>query len=230
MATAFEVQKFKADSALLVGHAKADLERFWSAIDLSNPAAARDALLQFTPVLTAEYGELAAALAADWYDDLRALAGITDTFTAQLAGTVATDVVEARTRFGAQHLWTPVPDQTLSFLAGATAEYVLQPGRDTIAHNAARDPRASGWHRQTRPGSCDFCRLLAGRGGVYKKVTAKFAAHGDCNCVAVPSWDASAQEVDVEQYVASERTSKMSDSQRSAHTARVRAFLADMAS
>jgi hypothetical protein len=89
---------------------------------------------------------------------------------------------------------------------------------------------ASGWHRETRPCACDFCRLLAGRGGVYKKATANFSAHGECQCVAVPSWDASAAEVEVEQYIASERTSKMSAAQRARHTARVRAFLADMAS
>ena len=85
---------------------------------------------------------------------------------------------------------------------------------------------AVGWHRETRPGACDFCRMLAGRGGVYKESTVRFAAHDDCGCVAVPSWDANAPEVDVMAYVASERTSRMSPAQRERHNQRVRDWIA----
>src|SRR5690606_5733677 len=67
-----------------------------------------------------------------------------------------------------------------------------------------------GWHRETRgsrsyPSGCKFCQMLASRGDVYKKATARFAAHAGCNCVAVPSWDANAPEVPAGAYVASER-------------------------
>lgn len=229
MATLAEIAKHRAATRGIVMATTRDLNRFWATLDLADPAGARDALLRFMPTLTTQYGEVAATVAADWYDDLRASSGAAGRFTAQMAETVPTAVVEARTRFGAQHLWTPTPEQALAFLVGAASEYVLQPGRDTIAQSSMRDPAASGWHRETRPGACKFCRMLAGRGGVYKKATANFAAHGKCHCVAVPSWDASAKEVDARQYVASERTSAMSERQRADHTARVAAFLAEMA-
>lgn len=227
MTTATEM---RAANAGLVKRAKRDLARFGLGLDMSDPAAARDALLRFVPTLTSRYGEMSAALAADWYDEQRLAANVAGRFSAQMAETVATSVVEERVRFGAQHLWTPTPAQTLVFLAGMAQKYVLQPGRDTIQQNAMRDPQASGWHRETRPGACKFCRMLAGRAGdVYKKSSADFASHEDCNCVAVPSWDASAREVKAKQYVASERTSGMSEKERADHTARVRAYLAEMA-
>jgi len=82
--------------------------------------------------------------------------------------------------------------------------------------------------------------MLAGRGGVYRRETVHFAAHGnDCRCAAVPSWDPDAPEVDVRAYVASERMTKLRDRaaagdasaqrQLEAHRARIRAFTAEMA-
>lgn len=229
MATRADVLEQRAATRGLVAAATRDLNRFWATLDLADPVAARNALLRFMPALTTQYGEMAATIAADWYDDLREASGAAGRFVAEAAETIPVDVVQARTRFGAQHLWTPTPEQTLAFLAGVASEYVLQPGRDTIQQSSIRDPAASGWHRETRPGACGFCRLLAGRGAVYKKETADFAAHGDCYCVAAPSWDANAPEVGVRQYVASERTSAMTEKQRADHTARVAAFLAEMA-
>jgi hypothetical protein len=47
--------------------------------------------------------------------------------------------------------------------------------------------------------------MLAGRGAVYRRDTADFAAHDHCRCGAAPSWDPSAPEVSVQQYEATER-------------------------
>jgi hypothetical protein len=185
-------------------------------------------LLEFVPVLTSTYGDAAATVAADWYDDVRASEGVRGRFAATLADPFPAEAVEARVRFGASHLFTATPALMLPFLSGAVDEYVLQPGRDTIQRSAVADPAASGWHRQASAGACNFCRMLAGRGGVYRQETAAFAAHGNCGCVAVPSWDADAPEVPVEAYVASERTSRMSPEQKERHTARVREYLAAM--
>lgn len=184
--------------------------------------------MAFMPRLTTTYGEVSAVIAADWYDEVRASDSIAGRFAARPASPFPAEYVRDRTRFGVRHLWTERPEQTLSFLLGAANEYGLQPGRDTIASSSLADPKGSGWHRETRGDACKFCRMLAGRGGVYRESTASFAAHGHCNCVAVPSWDAAATEVPVSAYVASERTSRMSDEQRERHTARVRAYLSEM--
>ena len=205
-----DVERIRTANAGVVALATRDLEAFWSTLDLTKPEAARDALLAFTPVLVDQYGEVAATVAADWYDDLRVEAGVRPGFRARMAEPVPAEVVVARTRFGAQHLWTDAPDLMLPFLTTAVSKYVLAPGRDTIVGSSLADPQAVGWHRETRPSDtyhsgCRMCRMLAGRGGVYKRATATFAAHGGCRCVAVPSWDASAPEVGVDQYRASER-------------------------
>lgn len=229
MASPAEVARFKAANAGIVRLMRRDLDAFWATLDTRRPDAARDALLDFLPILSDTYGDMSAAVAADWYDDMREAAAVPGAFRAMPADLVPAETVRSRARFGAQHLWTPTPEQTLTFLSSAMSGYVLQPGWDTIQESAMRDPQASGWRRVTRPDGCRFCRMLAGRGGVYKKATAHFASHDDCNCAAVPDWDPSAPEVDVDQYVASERTSRMSPEQRERHRARVADFLADMA-
>jgi len=182
-----------------------DLSAFWATLDLNRPEAARDALVSFVPELTSTYGESAASVAADWYDEQRAAAGVRGRYRAQPAAVAEATRVQRRVRFGAQHLFTLDPSQTLTFLLSAAPTYALAPGRDTIRNDSLRDPRSAGWKRVTRPGACAFCQMLAGRGGVYKEETAHFASHDDCNCAAVPSWDPNAEEVDVDQYVASAR-------------------------
>lgn len=214
------------------------LGSFWSSLDTSGaPETIRDALLRFTPVLAEQYGDLAATVAADWYDELRAAEGVRGRFRAPLAPVVPAEVVAARTRFGAQHLWTDTPGQTEVFLSSALTKYVLQPGRDTITRASILDPEASGWRRVTRAGSCRFCRMLAGRGGVYRKAVADFASHDDCNCAAAPSWDPDAPEVDVRAYEASRRMedlrqraaagSEPAQQMLDAYRSGVRAFVAD---
>lgn len=228
MPSAADIAQYRAQQAGIAALVKRDLTDFFTSLDLSRPEAARDALLAYMPTLVTEYGETAASVAADWYDDMRFAERVGGRFRAEMADAVADAVIESQVRFGATHLFTDNPTGTLDFLTLAATKYALYPGRSTIARSANRDPAASGWQRITRPGACKFCRMLAGRGGVYKRETVHFASHGDCNCAAVPSWDRSAPEVDVAAYVASERTSRMSPEQRERNTDRVRGFLDQM--
>lgn len=228
MATAVDVARMKAANKGIVTLATRDLSAFWATLNLTKPEAARDALLRFLPTLTDAYGDVAASVAADWYDDLREAAGVRSGYSVALAENTPHAAVRQRTRFGATHLFTDTPDQTLAFLTSAVSKYVLAPGWDTIQENSIRDPAASGWHREVRAGACKFCRMLAGRGAVYKKATAHFAAHDNCNCVALPSWDKNAPEVSTDQYVASERTSKMKPARREQHRERIQSYLDSM--
>lgn len=202
-----------------------DLDRMWSRIwsqypdGPTKPYNVRDSFLQQLPILVSRYGEAAASVAADWYEDQRDLAGVGGSFRAVIADSPYLDAVEGTVKRTAGALWTPQPETMLVGLTAAAGKYVLAAGRATIQRNVSRDPFASGWQRVTRPGACRFCRMLAGRGGVYKEATAHFASHGDCNCAAAPSWDPSAPEVDVDLYVASQRTTRMSPQQREAHNA-----------
>jgi len=223
-----DVATIRQANASIEALALRDLRAFWASLDLSRPERARDALLEFLPVLSSQYGEAAAVVAADWYDELRSAAGVPSRFRAVMAAPVPAEAAVAQVRFGARHLFTDTPQQMLTFLEGVASKYVLQPGRDTVQLSAAADPAARGWHREVRAGACDFCRLLAGRGGVYTEKSVRFAAHHNCHCVAVPSWDASAPEVPVSAYVASRRTSEMSPAQRAEHNRRLRDYMSSL--
>ena len=186
-----------------------DLDAFWSSLNLGDAARTRDALLKYVPLLVKQYGESAAVVAADWYDEVRAAEAIPGRFRASMMPSPYQDATEPTARRAAGALFTSNPGDALTSLESAVGKYALAAGRSTITTSSARDPQASGWHREVRSGGCDFCKMLAGRGGVYKEATVHFAAHGHCNCTAVPSWDASAPEVDVDIYKASERTTAL---------------------
>ena len=218
--------EFRAANKRLVGLAERDLLKFWASLDITNAVRARDELTRYLPTLTTLYGEAAAAVAADWYDELRTVQKVPGRFAARVANPFPTEYVEQRVRFGASHLFTATPLMMLPFLQGAVQEYVLQPGRDTIIDSTRTDPRARGWHRETSASACDFCEMLAGRGGVYsKESSASFASHGNCNCTARPSWDYDAPAVPASAYVASERTSAMTDEQKDAHNKAIRDYI-----
>lgn len=198
-----------------------DLTAFFGSLNLARPEATRDALLEYVPFLVQQYGDSAAAVAADWYDEVRAAEAVPGRFRALAQPSPYQSGVEDTVRRAAGSLFTDAPAGTLTSLLAPVGKYALAAGRQTIATSTARDPRASGWQRVTRSGACRFCRMLAGRGGVYREATAHFASHGDCNCAAVPSWDPGAPEVDVALYKASARTTRMSPAQREQHNALV---------
>lgn len=202
-----------------------DLNRMWARVWSSfpdgptKPYNVRDAFLQSVPNLVNRYGEDAAAVAADWYEIQRDREGVGGSFRAVIAPSPYQDATEGMVRRTAGALWTPNPEAMLVGLRAATGKYVLAASRATVQRNVSRDPASSGWQRVVRPGACEFCRLLHGRGAVYRESTVHFAAHGDCNCAAAPSWDPNAPEVDVDLYEASKRTSQMSPEERERHNA-----------
>lgn len=206
MVAATEVAVIRTAQSAIADAVEAELRAFFATLDLGRPEAARNALLEYTPALVDEYGENAAVFAAEWYDEIRAAERVPGAFRARPAPLTESARVEGRVRSSATHLFDGPGELTLTALLDSVNKFVLEPGRATIVDSAGRDPRASGWRRVARVGSCDFCRMLAGRdGAVYKERTASFAAHGSCRCASVPSWDPDAREVDVGAYEASKR-------------------------
>jgi hypothetical protein len=169
-----------------------DLLAFLAALDFGKPGAVRDALFDFVPALVAEYGDVAATVAADWYDELRAAEGVGGSFRAPLASAVADEQVKARLGFATRAdgpLWAGQADTLTAFLGMMSNEYALQPGRDTVMEAAHADKVA--YARVPEPGACKFCLMLASRGFVYSKSTVGDAKkfHGKCRCNVLPSWD-----------------------------------------
>lgn len=237
MATPEEIALFRAANVELTKRIEADLAKFWSYLDLSKPVVARNALLNFTPLLVQRYGDMAATVSADWFESLRfdaidqgflgKVATSTErSFTPRLASADVGSVAE-QVRFAVGDLWTDTPDKALAKIQQVSARTVLQVGRETTRLNAfARGSGARGWARVAQPGACRFCRALAGRGGVYTEQSVQFASHAPtCHCTSIAVFDPSAPEVDVMAYVASRNTANMTPAQQEKQRARVSSWL-----
>lgn len=192
MATAAEVAAYAASQDDVVALAHADLVAWWAELDTSDARAATAALETFMADLVAAYGSVAAALGADFYDELREQAAVPRRFRADLADPVPTRQIEAAARWATGPLFGGGgPNAARDHAAGAVQRLVQQPGRETIALNVARDPARPGWARVPRGKGCPWCRLLAGRGAVYSSARAAGdmrAYHDHCKCTATPVW------------------------------------------
>lgn len=184
----------------------------------------RDGLLVAVPEIVTTYGTATAALAADWYDDVRDEAGAAKRFTAAPEVPDRSARVEAMIRWGVDPLYSATPDyeEAASRIYQNVQREIALPHRATITANTRRDPASVGW-RRIAAGGCSFCRMLAGRGEVYRQDTARFASHKNCNCTAAPVFDGEdGEEASVLQYEASQRR------QTEASRKRVRDYLAKM--
>jgi hypothetical protein len=169
-----------------------DLLDFLAALNFDRPELVQGSLFEFVPALVAEYGDVAASVAADWYDELRAVEGVPGRFRAPMAPLVPDEQVNDRLGYATRAsgpLWLGDSATLTGFLGLMVNEYALQPGRDTVMQSAFKDNAA--YARIPEPGACKFCLMLASRGFVYSKATvgetAKF--HGKCRCNAMPVWD-----------------------------------------
>lgn len=169
-----------------------------------------------TPVVSA-LGDVAAVLSADFYDEARAEANVRGVFVAEPAPSPSVERVRAVTGWA---LATGAnPASRLTLVRGGMVRAVLGAGRDTVRDAISADPAAQGWRRVASPSACQFCRMLAGRGEVYRKNTGRFASHDHCGCFASPAF-APGLAVNVHQYAATKRTVTSRD------RARLREYLA----
>lgn len=188
------IERYRLASAELSSRVNAELAAYFAALDLSRPEAVRDALLEFTPLLVTEYGQSAAALAMEWYEQLRFESGEDSAFivAAPPTASAAAEKVGETVRFLAGQLWTPNPASMLSGLSSSTDKYVKQYGRDTIAWNADREGVRFA-RVPTGAKTCAWCLMLASRDAVYlsKESAGDVGSgygdgfHGFCDCEVV---------------------------------------------
>jgi hypothetical protein len=201
---AASLAEFTQAQAAVIVAAEREVQQMLASLNANRPEASAAALRSAYPAVIDRYSLAAGTLAADWYDDLRADAKVRGYFTA-LPVEPQLERADGAARRLAGSLFTDDPSALGPGLQAVTDLLVKASARETITSSSIADPRASGWQRISRGASCSFCRMLASRGAVYKQGTATFAAHHDCNCGAVPSWDAGAPEVEAKQYIGSER-------------------------
>lgn len=153
--------------------------------------------------LVDQYGQMAASLAADFYDAERVVARASGTFTVPLPGAPPQDQVSMSMRWATKDLWPRDPDDPKTTTAQkqplevrldqaekkaerAASKLVADQARSTVQGAVQQDRRATAWARTAALNACYFCRLLASRGAVYKQDTVDFRAHDGCQCMAVP--------------------------------------------
>jgi hypothetical protein len=205
---------YQAASWALASHADASLAATLASLgDTPAFAAVVDVAL---PIVDA-FGDAAGTLAADFYGMARAEAGVRGAYAAEPATSPTIDRVAGVTGWG-MRTGADVPGQ-LALIRGGLVRAVTGTGRDTVRTSVARDRAAHGWRRVAGASACKFCRMLSGRGEVYRASTARFASHDHCQCIASPAF-APGLGVTVEQYTATQHT--ISDRDR----ARLREYLA----
>lgn len=169
-----------------------DVSTLWRTLEGSNSLTALAALLEAVPVIGATYSDMTASLAMDYYETAREVADVPGSFTARPAAAPDPSRLETLTRWAVEPVFAsaPQPELVPQRLTAPLSRIVANVARETVVASADADKKAVGWKRITRPGSCDFCRLLEGRGAVYHKGS-RFASHTHCHCSAAPAFEGS---------------------------------------
>jgi hypothetical protein len=212
VATPLSLRKQIAHLALL---AKGDLDELFRRVSDARSPELRAALMDVLPSLVETYGSASAALAADWYDELRAEANARGRFSA-----IPVDLGD--TKVGGLIGWAmetaKSDDAFQQLIMGGIQSRLANASRLTVAQSSYADPSSAGWKR-IGVGSCEFCAMLIGRDELYSEATADFASHDHCNCQAYPLIKG-AEPIDVKSYVKSTRDISSADRDR------VRAWIA----
>ena len=170
------------------------------------------ALMDLAPGIVDTWRLAAASAGADWYDQLRDTAGIAGRFSAIVE--LDDPGAEALAGWAAEPLNQPEPDLAAARerLEGGLQKRMANAANLTVTRSATEDPHARGYMRRTKSGACKFCRMVASRGAVYTRSSARFACHEHCFCEAVPAWGGKA--LPVHKYRPSDRPATPADRAR----------------
>lgn len=178
-------QQLREETALIAAAGVAELE---SLIRGLPDKVVQEALLDALPGLIIKYAEAASVSAAEWYDENRSDLGVAGSFEAFLPE-LRDPGVESLLRWADAEAKSTLTE--LSLIEGSVFRRIVNGARDTVIQNVAQDPQGIGYQRYARlaDAGCPFCRMLAGRGLVYRsETTATFGAHDNCQCSAVPAF------------------------------------------
>lgn len=198
MTSRADVDAFRAATLNVSTRAQQDVARLLRSLDLGASAEViRDSLVAYLPEIVEVYGEVTAALAADYFADLRDAAGAPGYFDPELAEPASRAQVTASTRWAAGPLFTPdAVDEValLGRLQKVADRLTKQPGRETFANALANDPAKPRYARiPSGAETCVFCAMLASRGAVYlSEESAGGGAHDfhdHCDCALASIYD-----------------------------------------
>lgn len=171
--------------------------------------------IEAVTAVVARYSEVAATLAADFYDGERGAASASGAFTVPLADAPPDEQTSNSLRWATKDLWPRAEsDATLAQLEpidvrleaamgkadAATQRLVADRGRGTVRQAVDVDPQAVAYARAAALGACFFCKLMASRGAVYRNAQTagrdandQFSGdasvvkfHNNCHCGVIP--------------------------------------------
>lgn len=161
-------------------------------VDLTDVGAARDAIIDIMELHLGPYTDMAAVLAAEFYDGLRmrevgaalgalAESGRESVATEKAVRGIMQDVVDGK------------PDAAIGKLISRADYEIKKSAGECIYRNGRRDPLKPKYARvPSGAETCRFCIMLASRGFVYhSKETAGEGNHyhANCDCRIVPGFD-----------------------------------------
>lgn len=198
-------------NAGIVALAATQTAALWQQVDWDSPDATA-AVRTLYGAIVDQFGQSAAAVAAQFYDEQRLSAAAAGRFTATMADPLPTAMLDkiVDSAFlgtsGHEHVSgsqvttsdLSVEERVPARLDGQLQRLVLQPGRETIAQNVASDPVKPRYVRVPQGvKTCAFCVMLASRelganfSGYASAHNALFRVdgktyHKNCDCEAVP--------------------------------------------
>lgn len=172
-----------------------ELEALFARLEGLPPARLFDALAVAVPLLVERFGEVAAMVAADFYEAQREAARVARRFTPALAPVSPVEALVASLRWSMVPMFEERPDgrtEVVGRLLQVADDRVIGQGKRTLVEAAQSDPVRPRVARVPVGVTCAFCRMLAGRGAVYGSAASALAAsHAGCDCVPTPMWDGS---------------------------------------
>lgn len=209
------------DLAVVTGLAAAELAPL---LTITDPDQLQAALNEVFPGQLDAWALAASAVAAEWYDAERERQRVDGAFKA-LVAPLGDLGAEALVGWAVEPLRSTEPNLELakSRLVGGTQKRLANSANGTITGSTVKDPQARGWARYARPDACNFCKMVAARGGVFTRATSTFACHEHCYCRAKPVWGR--QGVRVDKYAPSQRDDRDFYDQQAKSNAAARAWI-----
>ena len=173
-------QAFTERLAAINAAAGAEMRRYIDRYGLADSAA----LIRYAYALVTRYGEASAALAADMYDAITALSGVSVPPAVAAPTAAYGDAAAAMYATAASES----PEQVIS----AVERLTKLPGADTMLKNAIRDKAEFAWIPSGD--TCAFCLAVASRG--WQRASQKALKnghaehiHGNCDCMYAVRYD-----------------------------------------
>ena len=156
----------------------------------ADPAAVRSYVSLIMQRYCGASATVAARLAADFYDGLRARFGIDDGYKALVDPGFEPMATDGAVRAVTQALVEGKPDEFKRKCIERAGYETRKAANTCVERNARRDPKKPRWARvPTGTETCRFCIMLASRGFVYHTEELASHSHDHCDCRVIPSWD-----------------------------------------